>query len=274
MIIPMKVNVRDRKSLEEAVARSNVVINLIGSDFETMHWKFKDVHVDAARSIAQVSKDMGIDRLIHVSALAVGQDTISDWAKSKAEGEAAVVDAFLGATILRPATMFGSEDRFLNRIATNAKLLPLQPLVNDGPNLVQPVYVGDVAAAVFQSVIQPTTAGQVFELGGPKVYTLGELYHYVFEQTRTRPNAVSLPPAIANILGFFGEQMPTVFTPIITRDTVKQSLSDVVVSPGALTFSDLSIFDTTMLEIFAVEYLRRYRKGGPFADIASPQDAQ
>ena len=50
--------------------------------------------------------------------------------------------------IVRPATVFGAEDRFLNWIAEGSCRMPFFPLINDGNALVQPVYCGDVGKAL------------------------------------------------------------------------------------------------------------------------------
>ena len=126
-IYPIPSSIRSLSDIEAAVADSNVVINLVGKHFETMRWSFSDVNATFPAVLAQVCADVGVERLVHVSALGAYVDAPSAWARSKALGEEAVRDAFPSATILRPATMFGDEDKFLNRIAKLATTLPFYP---------------------------------------------------------------------------------------------------------------------------------------------------
>ena len=56
------------------------------------------------------------------------------------------------ATVLRPSVVFGPEDDFFNRFASLARFAPALPLVGGGHTRFQPVYVGDVAAAVVEAV--------------------------------------------------------------------------------------------------------------------------
>jgi NADH dehydrogenase (ubiquinone) 1 alpha subcomplex subunit 9 len=117
VINPVESSIRSLADIEEAVAESNVVVNLCGKHFETMRWSFADVNTTFPAVLAQVCADAGVERLVHVSALDASVDSPSAWARSKALGEREVREAFPSATILRPATIFGDEDKFLNRIA-------------------------------------------------------------------------------------------------------------------------------------------------------------
>lgn len=111
---------KDEESLAKAVKYSNVVINLVGCDWETKNFKFDDVHVKAARAIARAAKKAGVERLIHFSALNAAEfpepiilPNGSGFLASKYRGEQAVLEEFPEATIFRPADIYGQEDRFL-----------------------------------------------------------------------------------------------------------------------------------------------------------------
>ena len=47
-----------------------------------------------------------------------------------------------------PSIVFGPEDKFFNRFAAMARLMPALPLIGGGHGLLQPVFVGDVAEAI------------------------------------------------------------------------------------------------------------------------------
>ena len=114
----------DDDSMREAIAKSDIVINLIGKYYETTHilpwWKnhtYHDVNVRIPRRIAELCKEEGVQRLVHVSALAASETSESIWSRTKFDGETAVRSAFPDATVIRPSIMFGVEDRFLNLMA-------------------------------------------------------------------------------------------------------------------------------------------------------------
>lgn len=101
------------------------------------NFSFKDVHVDGARRIARIAHFSGVSRFIHVSHLNASPTSKSALYRHKYEGELAVREAFPEATIVRPATLFGHEDRLLNTMACS----PSVYRVNHGETRVQPVHV-------------------------------------------------------------------------------------------------------------------------------------
>lgn len=124
-------------------------------DWETTHYapfiknfSYDDTHVKAAETIARVSMEEGVSNFVHVSALAADHYAISEWAQSKARGEEAVRAVAPGATIVRPADVFGAEDRFLNMFARLHQTMNRIPLVDGGTTRVQPLFVEDLARAI------------------------------------------------------------------------------------------------------------------------------
>lgn len=177
-------HLQDENSIREAVKYSNVVINLIGRDFETKNFKFNDVHVEGARRIARIAKEAGVDRLIHVSALNATPNPEplvikggSKFLQSKYYGELAVREEFPNATIIRPADIYGQEDRFLRYYAHIwRRQFRSMPLWYKGERTIkQPVYVSDVAQSIVNAIKDPETAGKVYQAVGPKRYQLSEL---------------------------------------------------------------------------------------------------
>ena len=193
VVNPIESSIRSLSDIEDAVRGSNVVINLLGKHFETSRWSYNDVHVTFPGVLASVCAEQGVERFVHVSAMGAAPDAPSAWARSKFIGEESVRDAFPGATILRPATIFGDEDKFLNRIAKLSQLLPYYPMGSDAASAKQqPVYCDDVAQAVFNAATAPgnSAAGKTLELAGPKVYTNQEIF-----EVRSCQPPTAVPPS-------------------------------------------------------------------------------
>lgn len=81
------------------------------------NFDFNSVHVEGAERIARISAESGVSRFVHVSHLNASPSSQSSFYKSKAQGEEKVKASFPNATIVRPAAMYGHEDRLLNSMA-------------------------------------------------------------------------------------------------------------------------------------------------------------
>jgi NADH dehydrogenase len=216
-----------------------------------------------AETVAQAAAAQGA-RLVHISALGGDADSPSLYGRSKAAGERAVLAVALDATILRPSIMFGPEDHFFNRFAAIARMSPVLPLIGGGLTRFQPVFAGDVAAAVVKGVAGETLPGTVYELGGPEVLTFKELMQYMLATIERRRLLVPLPFGLARLKATFLQYFPT---PLLTPDQVEMLRADNVVSALAQeegrTFAGLGITPDAM-ETIVPSYLWRFRKTGQF----------
>src|SRR6266853_647020 len=192
----VQANVRHSASVEAAARDADVVINLVGILFERGRQKFDAVQAFGAEAVALAAAAYGA-RLVHVSAIGADENAPSLYARSKATGEKLVLAAMPGATILRPSVVFGPEDDFFNKFAGLARIAPALPLVGGGHTRFQPVFAGDVAAAVLAAVAGRTAGGQIYELGGPDVKSFKELMQFVLATIERRRLLVPLPYALA-----------------------------------------------------------------------------
>ncbi|GAB2220746.1 hypothetical protein Droror1_Dr00008417 [Drosera rotundifolia] len=269
-IVPMKYNPRDENSIKAAMAKANVVINLIGREYETRNYSFEDVNHHMAEQLALIAKEHGgIMRFVQVSCLGASSTSLSRLLRAKAAAEEAILRDVPEATIMRPSTMIGTEDRILNRWAHFAKNYSFLPLIGDGSTRIQPVYVVDVAAAIVAALKDDgSSMGKIYELGGPEVFTIRELAELMYDTIREYPHYMKVPFPIAKILAspreIFLKKVPFPLpTPnIFNLDEIHALSQDTLVSENALTFSDLDIAPHK-LKGYPVEYLAAYRKGGP-----------
>jgi uncharacterized protein YbjT (DUF2867 family) len=266
-IVPIDAGLGDERLLAATVAGADAVIFAAGILYERGRQRFDLVHHRGPALLARLARAAGARRFVHLSAIAADPAAPSAYARSKAEGEAAVGDVFPGATILRPSLVFGPEDEFFNRFATLARYLPALPLIGGGRTRFQPVYVGDVADAALAALDHAAAPGRTYELGGPEVFTFRELMELILRETRRRRALVSVPFAVASCEAALLELLPK---PLLTRDQVKLLRRDTVVAPGAAGLGDLGIVPTA-LELVLPTYLTRFRRGGSWraADSAA-----
>lgn len=260
-IAAVRCNLTDEKQVAAAVAGADVVINLVGILAESGAQRFDAVQAEGPGIVARAAKAAGVRTFVQMSAIGAQADSDSAYARTKAEGEAAVLENFPNALIVRPSIVFGPEDGFFNRFGALASQLPALPLFGGGVNRMQPVYVGDVADAVAAALARGETG--VFELGGPRVYTFKELMDYVRQVTGRGPALLSIPFWLGKIGAFFAEWLPG---QPVTRDQLTLLQRDNVVSPGARGLKELGITPVPA-EAVVPSYLYVYRKAGQFTDL-------
>lgn len=256
----VKCDVSDADSVAAAIAGSDAVVNLTGILFEKGQ-SFTDVQADGAAHVAEAAAAAGISSLVHVSAIGADKESDSAYARTKAEGEAAVRQAVPDAVILRPSIIFGPEDGFFNKFADMARFFPALPLIGGGKTRFQPVFVGDVAAAIAAALISTAARGRTFELGGPATYSFKELMGVILKQTGRNRALIPLPFGLAKIKAAFLQLLPN---PVLTIDQVTLLKSDNVVGAGASGLADLGITPTS-IEAVLPSYLWRYRAKGEYA---------
>ena len=266
----VQANVRAPASVARALAGAEACVNLVGVLYETGRQKFQSVHAMGARNIAEVAAAVGITRFVQVSAIGADADSPAKYDRTKAMGEAAVRELIPSAAILRPSIVFGPGDGFFNRFAQMAALSPVLPLIGGGETKFQPVFVGDVGAAVHACVIDPATEGRTFELGGPATYTFKQLLELVSRETGRSPLLLPLPFPLARLAGLGGDLFAAVspFAPPLTSDQVEMLRSDNVAAAGAPGLAELGV-QATALEPILPTYLYRYRRGGQYADVTA-----
>lgn len=259
-ITPIAASLRHEGSIAAAVAGADAVINLVGILYERGRQSFAEIHAEGARRGAVAARAAGAARLVQVSAIGADSASPSDYARSKAAGEAAVAAAFPGASIVRPSIVFGPEDGFFNRFAAMARVSPVLPLVGGGRTRFQPVYVGDVAEAIARIVDDSATAGRTYELGGPRVYSFRELLELMLAVVHRRRLLAPLPFWAASLQAAFLELLPV---PPLTRDQVRLLQRDNVVAAGAPGLRELGIAPSAV-ELVIPTYLDVYRPGGRY----------
>ena len=197
---PVFCNIRDDASVAAVMQGADAVVNCVGVLNQVGKNTFSAVQSEGAERIARLAKAAGIDQMVHISAIGADAGADSEYARTKAAGEAGVLEHMPGAVILRPSVIFGAEDEFFNRFAAMTRLGPVLPIAK-GATKFQPVYVDDVAQAAVKGVLGEAEAG-VYELGGAEVKTFAELMSQMLDVIMRRRMVVSLPGFVAGLMAF------------------------------------------------------------------------
>jgi NADH dehydrogenase len=269
----VQANIRIPSSVERALAGAEACINLVGVLYESGRQGFQSLHAMGSKTIAEAAKAQGVSRFVQVSAIGADARSSAKYARTKAEGEASVRAVYPDAVVIRPSVIFGAEDNFLNQFAMMASISPALPLVGGGETKFQPVWVGDVAAAIAKAVTAPEASGKTYELGGPTVYSFRELMDFILRETGRNRLLVPIPFPLASIIGVEGDiqanlrgMLGLIPAPLLTTDQVELLRTDNVAAAGAPGLADLGVTASAM-EAIAPTYLYRFRKGGQYAEL-------
>lgn len=261
----VKTNIRKDDSVRAALNGAEAAVNLVGILYAGGSQTFEGIHAHGAGRIARIAAEEGVAALLHISAIGADKKSTSRYARSKAEGEALVREAFPKAIIFRPSIVFGPEDNFFNKFAWIARLSLALPLIGGGKTRFQPVYVGDVARAAAKVLSDPAAEGNTYELGGPEVMTFRQILELVLKETHRKRLLLPVPFGLMKAKAFFLGLLPK---PLLTVDQVRLLESDNVVGEGVGTLRDLGIVPTAA-EAILPSYLWRFRPKGQFEAAVS-----
>ncbi len=256
-IVPLFAPLGHDDAVRRAVDGAELVVNLVGLLAEAKPGQFAAVHAEGAGRVARHAAAAGAARLVQVSAIGADAASPSEYGRTKAAGEAAVRAAFPAATILRPSLVFGAEDRFFNRFAGMARVLPVMPVIS-GDSRFQPVYVGDVADAVMAGLTRDDALGRTYELGGPEVLTFRAILAWILKETQRRRPLLEIPPAVARFQASLAQRLPG---KPFTLDQLTMLSRDNVAGEGVPGLASLGIV-ATPIDAIVPGYLDRYRAGG------------
>ncbi|XP_077424541.1 NADH dehydrogenase [ubiquinone] 1 alpha subcomplex subunit 9, mitochondrial [Vanacampus margaritifer] len=267
-IIFMEWDARNKDSIKRALEHSNVVINLVGKEWETRNYRFEDVFVSIPQQIAKATREAGITKFIHISHLNADIRSSSKYLRNKAVGEKAVRDEFPDAIIMKPSEMFGREDKFFNYYANMRWFGNAVPLISLGKKTIkQPVCVVDVAKAIISAAKDPEANGKTYALVGPNRYLLHDLVEYIYAIAHRPFLAYPLPRPLIHLVAQFFAMNP--FEPWTTPDKIERFHATDMKYPGLPGLEDLGISPSTV-EQRAIEILRRHRR---FRNLEADLDA-
>jgi NADH dehydrogenase len=267
-IQPVQANLRYPDSVRRAVEGAQAVVNLVGILAKAGPQTFNAVHVAGARAVASAARDAGAGTMVHISALGADRRAKSNYARTKAAGEAAVLQEVPGAVILRPSLVFGPEDELFNRFAAMAGLSPFLPLIGGGRTKLQPVYAGDVGAAIAAACAGKAMPGTIYELGGPEIITFRQLLDHTQEWSGRKRPYLRIPFWAAKLGALLTVPLPNGLRSL-TVDQVRMLQRDNVVSKAAQaegrTLAGLGIEHPQTMEAVVPGYLERFQPHGQFA---------
>lgn len=203
-----EVDPYDSDALASALHGQDVVINLVGILNPSLGGSFEQAHAGLAKNLIEAANKSGVRRVIQISALhAESADAPSEYLRTKGEAVKLLRESGLDVTFFCPSVIFGNGDGLFSRFANLLRAMPVMPLACADTRFA-PVYVGDVAKQISDSLDDPQTYGKAINLCGPEIFTLREIVQYTADVLEIKRKIFGLPDAIAKFQGFMMEFVP------------------------------------------------------------------
>lgn len=232
---PVEGDVRDPSSLDRAVAGADAVVQAL--TFPTFPvqkprkgYTFEEFDHLGTERLVHASVAAGVRRFVFCSGAGAAPDAPKVWFRAKWEGEQAVRGAGIAHVVLRPSWVYGPEDRALNKFVAFHRWLPFVPVIGDGRQRLQPVFVDDVAQALAQAATPHGPTG-TFEIGGPDVMDMHGVLAAMMEVRGKRKPLVHFPPALPKLAGFFLQVLPR---PPLSPEAVDFATGDALADTDSL----------------------------------------
>jgi NADH dehydrogenase (ubiquinone) 1 alpha subcomplex subunit 9 len=270
-VVFIEYDLRNTPSIEASVRHSDVVYNLVGRDYPTKNFTLEDVHVEGTERIVEAVAKFDVDRYIHVSSHSANPSSSSEFYATKVSGihlaimhfgaalnriqgrgEQVARSIFPETTLVRPAPMFGFEDNLLLKLASALNLFTS----NNMQEKFRPVHSIDVGAALEKMLYDDSTAGQTFELYGPKEYRMAEIAAMVDKEIFKERRHINVPKAILQPVAKLLNSV--LYWRTLSGDEVEREYLDQVIDPTAKTFKDLGI-EPGDIANFTYHYLQGFR---------------
>jgi NADH dehydrogenase len=207
------------EGLDTLVEGVDAVIHLVGIIREKGINTFKAVHHEGTVNVIVAASRAGVSRYLHMSAMGTREGAKSRYHQTKWAGEEAVRASGLDWTIFRPSTIYGPGDSFINMLADTMRKTPVMPVLGGGWNLMQPIFVNDVAASFRAALESEIHINKTYELGGPDTFTLKQILEKVLQVIDKKTNLVGVPMLLVAVAVWVAERL-TIALPVTTDQLI------------------------------------------------------
>ena len=148
-------------------------LHFIGKGKQTVDSDYQKVNVGLTKNAINLCKKAKIKKIIYISGLGVSKTTTFGYFISKFQAEQEIINSGLGYTIFRASYIIGKDDSLshilFKQIKQGAITVP-----GSGRYRLQPIFIGDVAKVIFQSLTQQKFSNKIIDLVGPKIITFND----------------------------------------------------------------------------------------------------
>ncbi len=195
---PREADVTDAQTLGPAFAGIDTVISAVqfpNSPIENRRkgWTFEQVDFEGTCRQLEAARAAGVSRFVYVSGVGAAADAEKHWFRFKWLAEDAVRGSGIPSVIIRPTWVYGPDDVALNRFLGFARRLPFVPMIGDGKQLMQPIFVDDLARLLAEASERPEAQSRTFEAGGPETLPMNAVIETALDVAGMRRPIIHQP---------------------------------------------------------------------------------
>ena len=175
-------------------------------------------------TLITLAQQEGIRRLIVVSTTGI-YSRFNDLSRQYLAIEQMIFNSGLAYTILRPTMIYGNQrDYNMHKLVVFLNRFPIFPVFGSGANLMQPVYVEDLARAVVQTLYEPKTSGKAYDLPGQEALSYSRIIDIIADLLAKRVCKMHIPIKLALWSGLIYNKISS--HPIVSYEQILRLTED------------------------------------------------
>ena len=248
-------DINNLDEIKSLIEKSDLVINLIGILYEQNNLSFELAHYLLPKKIAGYC-ELFNKPFLHISSLGSTFQTKSNYLISKKMGEEFIENNNTNHIIIRPSTVYGEEDNFINLFGKMAKILPFLPLIKKGKTKFQPIYINDLSLFIF-NLLNNFDKYKNLNLAavGNEIFTFKEILSHILMSLKKKERFFYMPSFLAILQGKILEKLPK---PLFTYDQYVTLSHDSISDGSQKLVTEILKQDLSNMKIITSEYLKKF----------------
>lgn len=207
------VDYLDVEAMGSALADAVAVVHLVGIIKEPAVGAYREAHEETCEVLAAAASQARVERIVYLSILGAHPQSSNACLASKGRAEAVLLEKGPTTRVFRVPMVLGEGDYASLALARRARRRV--SFTFRAASLEQPLYAGDLVAAIVATLDDPQLGAGVVELAGPESLPRGALIQRAARCLGRSTRVISLPVGIGFALAWLLER--TTSKPPVTR---------------------------------------------------------
>ena len=200
----------DERGLRAAMVGVDTVYHLASGEWKGPRASLMDIDIRGTQAVVKAAAEAGVQRIFFVSHLGADRASAFPVLKAKAIAEEFIRRSGLDYTIIRSAIVYGVGDGLTTGLALILNAMPFVFLMpGDGRDLLQPIWVEDLATCLTWAMEDPETHNRTYEVGGPEYLTFQQVVELVMNAIHIRRSMIEVKaPYLRGMTVLFDTMFP------------------------------------------------------------------